>query len=521
MLLNSIETDVRSSSTLSANTLGWFNETHPARPNASMSEQYWDVTILDNIMYLGSIPPQWTSLELALAKIQNDGGQGPNTNSAQLSIQVPALRGVMNCSSTKVADIAASANDLSFDMTVPEHCCSSWGMSSSDQSTESRTSSTYAFLKCSDGQLRSNWTSKPGINGFLSDIASSDWTCPTTVGVFAEIDDKDTAQNLTAFTCMPYVESVQAEAVFDYPSFNLSTNQSSPSSTNDKSSAQSIESTKQYFNNESLWTTGALVFASGNQNSLMQMNLSTPNPLARSDAFFQAIFQGIDPVTDPSALLGPSNADSLFAAMEHTYRILMAQALSGSKRVGNASTSAPQPSNGRLTYQDSPVLVQSPTATYVLIGLLALILLCGIITFLTFRVKDLVGPAISTVSGKAGLLAESHLVEYMSTSLTADTALSPDSPAWYLTDEKCLRVAMSKDLKLRLGWWRRRREAREGEGKGERYGIDIIRQNGDSSSASLSPSMECACEEGQHRPGIEWKRRGGEAEAETEAEANK
>ena len=449
---------------INASTIGWFNNSNP-QPVDEVAYNDSDPNMIARIMYLNAKYPQWTFSELALAELdvdtnQVDGMINRNTSSGQskLTIEVPAVRGVVNCteypySSARKAPLVSNSSFLELNVTFPAECITEVTLADDD-------------LNYVKGKLSLLLPYEPGIIGQWSPASFGGAPCPTSLGLFGEIDAKGTVKNLTVFTCMPYVETVQADATFDFPSLNLTA--SSPETNLSTTSPPTppvipIESTAKYLNNDSL---AAMQFgrrgSSALNGNLQLMNLSTPSPLSYSDAFFQALFQGIDPVSDPRSLLGATNTENLFSAIDHLYRIIMAQSLNTvqSRRVP-ATSDAPQPSNGVITYLGHRRLVQSATATYILVALLATMLICAIITLLTFKPKGLVSMEMNSIAARATLLVGAKMLKLM-----------PEGAEW-CSDDELKRRRVFEGLGLRLGWWKGR-DVRDGE-RG-RYGIDVVRQ---------------------------------------------
>ena len=154
-------------------------------------------------------------------------------------------------------------------------------------------------------------------------------------------------------------------------------------------------------------------------NVLMSVNLTAPSPLAASDGFFQTLFEGIDAVSDPHELLGPANSGKLTNAMEHLYRIIMAQTLNTiqARRVPATSSAVapvPQLQPGIIEYGTVSRLFQSPVATYILIRLLSALFICAVVCCFTFKGRDLLYESPESIAAKARLLAGSYLVDMLS-----------------------------------------------------------------------------------------------------------
>lgn len=302
---------------------------------------------------------------------------------------------------------------------------------------------------CSDGKLSTQWYYKPGIIGYWSPDYFSDPLYPSTIGLFGKVDAKGNPENLTILICAPYVETVRANVTFNIPSFDLVPSAAGPP-------VAAIESTAKFFNNDSFWS----LYGNGGETEntfdsvLPSVNLTTPSPLSSSDGFFQALFQGVDAMPDPNLLLGPANSDNLITAVEHLYRIIMAQCFHSTQGIRlpvTSSSSSPQPDTGVIIDPNGHRLYQSSTATYVLVALLVTMFVCALVALLTFKPKGLLSKEPTSIAVRAGLLAGSDLVKIL-----------PEGAEW-CSDSELRRAGILDGLGFRLRWW----------GVEARYGIDV------------------------------------------------
>ncbi|KIX00558.1 uncharacterized protein Z518_09623 [Rhinocladiella mackenziei CBS 650.93] len=271
-----------------AQTTAWFNTSDTHAPYGG-SFNNSDPPMITRIMYSNAGFPQWTYSELALAEVGFEAGVTGNitrTHNAasvpsQLAIEVPALRVVMNCTtrpytSAAPAPIVSSFQSsaptfLEVNMTFPE------AATEGDNFQQGSPRWNYA-----NGALTTQWAynNKPGIVGYWTPAFFGDAPWPTTMSLFAEVDANGNPKNITILTCMPYIETVRANAVFNLPSFELA------------APATAIESAAKYFNNDSFWAMTPFSIAGGTFDQvLIPVNLTKPSPLSASDSFFQALFQ--------------------------------------------------------------------------------------------------------------------------------------------------------------------------------------------------------------------------------------
>ena len=395
--------------------------------------------MISRIMWLNASFPQWTYSELAIAEIGLDANETVDTEGqngtypSHIDVQVPAVRPVMNCTNQpyrSAASIPARAVQgpmyLQVNLSFPETCAKTLLLEQNN------------VWSYTGGTLVTQWYTEPGIFGYWSPAYFGPAPCPTTMGIFGERDDEGRPLNLTMLTCMPYMESIQANATFSLPSFNLT------SPANGGSPIVPIESTAQFFNNDSYFAMHQATIDGGTfDDNLVSVNLSSPSPLSSSDSFFQALFQGIDAVPDPHALLGPAGIPKLIDAVEHLYRLITVQSLNSvrERRVSSVGA-APQPASAVISFTGIHRLQQSATATYILIALLALMLACAVVVMFTFKPEGLLSKAPHSIAARAGLLAGGNLLELM-----------PKGAEWP-SEKEVVESGVLEGTVLRLEWWR-------------------------------------------------------------------
>ncbi|KAL8782423.1 MAG: hypothetical protein Q9213_005387 [Squamulea squamosa] len=399
---------------------GWFNITDQPLPSLSgwPGLNNSDSFMATRIMYSNASYPQWTHSELALAEIDlvNDVERDAILHNSttvlshppSITVEVPALRATMNCTSRpyntarqkpyRSLMVAPDFTLLEVNLTLPDICNQ---LSDRDLSP----------FTCSNDMMSTQWMYKPGIIGYW---ARSWAQLRTTMGIFGDIDAKGNPNNLTMLTCMPYVETVQVKARFDLPSFEPADSRVAEGES-DTSPIEVIESTREFFNHDSFWTLfGDRKIGGTFDEALPSVNLTGhPSPLASSDGFFQALFQGRDAVTNPQSLLGSANSDKLIGAVEHLYRVIMAQGLhtaQGRRMPVSSVSDSSQPSLGlgTISNPNGKRLYQSHIATYILVSLLAMMLVCTVVVLMTFRPKGLVSMEPTSIAARMSLLIEHH-----------------------------------------------------------------------------------------------------------------
>ncbi|KAI4256448.1 MAG: hypothetical protein L6R42_006215, partial [Xanthoria sp. 1 TBL-2021] len=411
--------------------IGWFNVTDHRLPTFP-ERPYWparnnsDPFMITRIIYPNASYPQWTYSELALAEIALDDDVAQEVSSwdntvsshpPSITVETPALRAVMNCTSQPYASARQlppapyQGTDpaphytldyalLEVNLTLPDIC------SHIDEDS--------SLFPCFNSAMSTQWVYKRGIIGYW---AGSWAQVGMTMGIFGDIDAIGNPRDLTILTCMPYVETLQARAVFELPSFELA-HRTVAEGTLETSPVEAIESTRKFFNHDSFWTLfGENLTGDPFDKVLPSVNRTGfPSQFASSDGFFQALFQGKDAIADPKSLLGPENSEKLIAAVEHLYRIIMAQSLhtAQGRRIPVSSEHDPlQPTRpplgtGTITNPNGKRMYQSHIATYILIALLVMMLIYAIVELTTFRPKGLVTMEPTCLAARMSLLIDYH-----------------------------------------------------------------------------------------------------------------
>jgi len=171
------------------------------------------------------------------------------------------------------------------------------------------------------------------------------------------------------------------------------------------------------------------------------------------DSFFQAVVTGVNgiPITE---LLGPQNHDKLINAIQHVYRLFMAQVIGNDMRSSTSmsSTIATRQSTTQsnitktgtslaATIQDPTQIriVQNRTSKLILQIILSIMTICLIIVWRDLSISGKTLPHNPcTIAGRMSYLAGSRFVE------TLDTSAS---------DKKMSRWSQDHDIRLRMGWW--------------------------------------------------------------------
>ncbi|KAL8807990.1 MAG: hypothetical protein Q9200_004455 [Gallowayella weberi] len=416
--------------------IGWFNATDPLTPDHGswLPLNNSDPFMTTRIMYSDASYPRWTYSEFALAEIDLADevaryAVAPDSTSRisqprQITVEVPAIQAVMNCTSHPYktarpkprpkmfagnSDLGPVYTLMEVNVTLPDVC-----------RRTADTNSGPSSITCSGDTLSIDWLYKPGIIGYWAAGLTSLSRLRTTIGVFGDINPNGNPKNLTVLTCVPYVESISVNATFNLPSFDLA----NPLGEKDGSKVSpivSIEPTRKFFNHDTFWTLFGDSYLGGSFDDVLpSVNLTDyPSPLVSSDGFFQALFQGKDAIAQPQTLLGPANSDKLIAAVEHLYRVIMAQALHTAHgrripvvSVSDSSLPSPPPLGlGSIRNPSGSRLYQSHVATYILVALLATMLVSAVVALATFSPKGLVSMEPTSLAARMSLLVQYHAAE--------------------------------------------------------------------------------------------------------------
>lgn len=280
-----------------------------------------------------------------------------------------------------------------------------------------------------------------------NDCSDSDSTPSATPFVLGRTEN-GTIEGFSVVLCKPYVEAISINASLDGSTLALI---SGDSPTPDE------QTTTLFSDDSTLFTIPSSDLPSPNDVSA----LTDTGPLS---GFFEALVHskyGI-PIEN---LYGPSNSDTLVAAIERQWGIMLAQRLNMFGR--NTSTPAypvsayPNPANLlNATHIDASGLrvVQSATATRILDGLLGALSLLAIITWLTLDTRKILPKNPLSIAAIASLLADSSL-------LSEDVI--PKGSEWCSDKELAERGVLAGHC-YSLGWWRD-----DEENKRARFGIDI------------------------------------------------
>lgn len=176
------------------------------------------------------------------------------------------------------------------------------------------------------------------------------------------------------------------------------------------------------------------------------------------------------------------NADKHSEALTRVYGIMTAQLLNNAweTNVTSQYTVSDPPANTQsgTLYQNRLYLVQSPISTRILEGVLAAMVVCGVISVTLMEKRQVLPKNPSSIAAVASLLAESEMLKTI-----------PKGSEW--ADDKELKKKAVFAGTFSMGWWSRDRRINDpgvdtGSGPGEdealvqRFGIDTDQVAGES-----------------------------------------
>ncbi|KUJ24521.1 uncharacterized protein LY89DRAFT_727543 [Mollisia scopiformis] len=294
------------------------------------------------------------------------------------------------------------------------------------------TQTQYSFASGFVGQVRYGSTDE----GLMSSVNS---TCPQFVMIYGYIDPEIskniTNANISVAWCNPFYQRLDVNVSYLLPNYTIQ-------------SAIADENTAVVQALPDIWPITVQSFT--------DLPTSSNNGAGSdTDPFFQSLLMS-DPNPLPLSNISRNDkASDVLSSMESAYQILSAQIANIYLRSVPLS---PTPAlSGSLTDNSRLRLVQSPIPTRILQGVLAVILFCMIVVFITSWKSDRVLPSSPTsIAAVASLLAGAKLLECF-----------PAGSEWLSNEElRKLEVFGGKEG-FSLRWW-----GEEGNDDGVRFGVD-------------------------------------------------
>ena len=459
---------------------GIFAKFNQTTPNSTTTHILTDLIVESNLSY-----PAWTFDELALPVVQVPQAPTPHnllTDAAGSSVEttLQAIRGALNCTVvpadriqiTYTTDIALGVSDFNwpmadFNATMLDGCgdyCSRDSFDGSEGPDDAYApgycTNISTYLPAAEG-----WTSELGYfggiyNTNLQTLSKYPW-CPSLAAIYG-YGTPTAVENFTWIFCSTSVEQVDTEITLTLPGYSIpaaapprpieSTSKLLPGYAILDAPAQDQEPWTGA--NSALYTTSEVVKDPDKFLNLINMT----NTLGFDD-FFSALIYGRDGIP-ADELLGLTNAPRLIAAVQHLFRVLLAQELSAIFRTADPEDMQypppPYPLKGTLNSPNTVRLKQSVISTRILEGILATLTLCALIAFSLMDTRKVLPKNPTSIAAMASLLADSEV-------LSGDV-IGPQSE--WQSDEALRREWFSAGYLFSLGWW-------GGEGEERRFGIDV------------------------------------------------
>lgn len=480
--------------------------------NVDLSVVDNEATPIDNLVeYLGVNSPKWTSGDLAFNTLSQDAISTTNSSAnATLTVQVPAVRASLNCTSipnglrkvTSVDTQGTGGNEqpvMPGRPVDPNTIFSGYNMitvntplryadwcESAPKGMKNETTWSQDFLITDN-----TTTAYVGIGAFLAwgfhesneivgdgalptvavtgttpeGIQVTDNGCPTFAVTFGQIKvnrsgkestpkTSDVEMDLATIVCYQNIEQVMTNATWQLPDFSFDPSQLP---TTDESTAKLLKSNRgserfSYLLNA--WLVGL-------NNPLSNQTIPGPNNSDPSnnnlDAFSEALVLGKGGRA-AQELAGSKNVDNLKNAAQRLYGEYMAQAISLNMRDNKtASNEAPLPTyNGAVTTSGHQRLQQNRAPKIALEVVLGVMAACGLATRLLLPVRDVLPHNPCSIAGTATLIAGGQVVSRLSAASKFER-----------TDGKHADiVSVLANGLYSMKWW-------QDAGGAQRYGIDL------------------------------------------------
>lgn len=324
----------------------------------------------DNLTY-----PRWTYEELAFPKLDlPDTAKKAISNDSFVDIWVPALRDAPVCHLLTGSDLNAtvgrpgtlSDNDgyeyyVRFD--APSFSCTPYAgnqtwMVYNTQVLSLNDSGIFARSQPSDCGNETVWS--PGVN---------DWT-----GFYWGSFENATLSHLAALMCVSSAETVNTLTRFQLPDFDIP---------EDHPPVPDESAVTRY--------------------------PDLPVPYTQMEGFFQALTTGRYAI--PWESLGdPGETENVASAIKFHSNIYRAQEFHGFSRTSNDSVHVSYP--GKIYSGTRLRLVQDPVSTRILEGLLALVLILGVLGSILINTDHVLPKSPSSIAAVASLLADSNILAW-------------------------------------------------------------------------------------------------------------
>jgi hypothetical protein len=401
---------------------------------------------------------------------------------SSVTVQLPAVRGRVNCTSVPQENIYAnpvpiSSGEISADnpayipiqSLTSKGCWNSTGTWAGYTTFEGIANSIereFIFGRLAGSQVNGGGgdqdTIWPVENKSVTDAGYHGYTampaqCPRGMITFGKglHENKtgipsDTLTDITVMHCWPYVEQVVLNTTFSVPSMDII-------SANPLPPDPSLPGGYPFFSEAEILENAGMPVGRGVPQLWANYlsSLETPNDTMAYafDLFIEAVVWGKGGIP-VSELLGPENEDRLIARVDEVYGTIMAQLYNGQGRIPALPDATTL--NGTAVNQNQYRVVQSLISTRILEAVLAAMFVCCALAFWELDMKELLPQNPCSIAAAASFVAGSRLV---------DRSIMPEGSE-FLSVKEMMKKGTFDGLKFRMGWW--------GEGKVKRFGIDVL-----------------------------------------------
>ncbi|KAJ6178856.1 hypothetical protein N7519_009317 [Penicillium mononematosum] len=364
-------------------SVNFTQETTFYRANSADADQSSSMVIAKHILLENMSFPRWTYDELAFPELSMDMPLSSNeAENLFVDIWMPALRAAPACYFQTGSELQWNftkvnhGNESTYELRVlaPNMPCS---LADQDIGSTSLTPS-LAVLN------------SQGIFGKSSRLpcGNSYNAKPATLYIWGNIQN-DSAENISAMTCVQAAETVDTLTRFYLPGFDIIDDHPPVP---DESSVRSTEDVD-------------IPWISWNGFDTTDTTVENPN----LDGFFTALVIG-KYAFPAENLLNPDSSDMVIKTINHQDRILKAQVFNNYIRSAADGTLDHAPLPGNITMSNRLRLLQDAASTRILEALLTSILLLGIVGSILMNTDHILPKNPSSIAAVASLLADSNLL---------------------------------------------------------------------------------------------------------------
>lgn len=430
--------------------------------------------------------PQFTYDELALPGLQlaSDPSQVPGQAQSTLSLQVPALRASLDCTTVTPTQFNVStfynpssgpSAIVNAEMPLPPQC--PYGGSNGnlttiafDQSWQLPFTDNSSFVaKLVDLHVGPFDPILGSSSGELAPTTQNDNPsgCPSLAFIYGYVDVNDQSQSaITTLMCYQQMQRIPVSLSLTLPELTIS--QESPP-VPDESNITLLAS----------GPGGEMAFSyrpelhMDNELSIFNQTQydSTNFGQVTLDGFFQGVLFGRSPIPH-TWLSDPARVDDVRAGIQAFYRRYMAQAISANMRVPTPAAAA-ELITGVVSTPDGVLRVHQNTASKLALQiLLGVMTVCVALAVWLAPLREVVPHNPCTIAGVMALWAGSSFCSAPAEGDSVATASDkPDLPdgAVFMSDRALLRSGALDGWAFKLGWW-------DLDHGSKRYGIDVVRK---------------------------------------------